>query len=243
MWRPQQWPRAPYVHVPLPLPRRRKRALGVVAGVAGLAVAVTAGAALAGGFDGGGSAPVDGAAAPSQPGAVPPSGNGGGATGAPEPSPSGAYQWVRVPAGYGVSVHADPPLVQAGTYSGDFGLTPGADAFAVEARHGTLVLLGPHDPGTLAGCRNADTPEVTSVPRRSVVPGSRLCVRSADGTITLLTVRQLTAPGTTHPSVLLDLTVWRAGGTSSPAVSPPAPTATSSAAAVRLLTDPWTPGQ
>ncbi len=232
----------------------------MVGGVAGFAVAVTAGVALAGGFDGGGSAPVDGAAAPtvqpsvqpsapsprpSAPGAAPPTvdGNGGGATGAPEPSPSAVYQGVRLPAGYGVSVRADPPLVQAGTFSGDFGLTQRADAFAVEARHGTLVLLGPHDPGTLTGCRNTDAPQVTSVPRGKVVPGTRLCVRSADGTTTLLTVRRFTASGGSRPSVLLDLTVWRVGGALPPVVSPSAPTAAPSATAVHLLTAVRAPGQ
>ena len=235
---PQQWPRAPYVHVPLPLPRRgRRKAAAAVAVAAGLAVAVTAGVVLADGSSGRGSAPVAGrppAAVPTQP--TPP-GQGGDAAGAPEPRAGTAFQGVRLPAGYGVSFHADPPIVQAGPLAGDFGFTDGADAFTVPPRRGTLALLADRDPSTLGACLTTSAAQVMSVARPLVGPGARLCVRSADGTTTLVTVRQLTPPGDPKPSAVLDLTVWRPAAAT--ATATPVPTASpTTAPTVAPITPP-----
>ena len=229
---PQQWPRAPYVHVPLPLPRRGRRgAAGALAIVAGLAVAVTAGVVLAGGSAGHGSTPVSARPPATQPPSQP--GPGGDAAGAPEPRAGTAFQGVRLPAGYGVSFHADPPIVQAGPLAGDFGFTDAADAFTVQPRRGTLALLESRDPSTLGACLTTAAAQVTSVARPLVGPGARLCVRSADGTTTMVTVRQLTPPGDPKPSAVLDLMVWRPAATPTPAptltpTSTPTTTATAS---------------
>ena len=250
--RPQEWPRAPYVHVPLPLPRKGQRqgAVRTVAVVAGLALAVTAVVALAGGFTGsGGTQPA--AQAPSSPSAGPggpaptgsPSPPGGGATGVPEPEAGTSYQGVRLPAGYGVEFRAGPPIVRAGTSNGDFGFTRQADAFAVPPDRGTLALLTPQDPATLGACRTTDAAQVTSVARTLVSEGDRLCVRSSDGTTTMVTVRQLTAPGAPQPSAMLDLTVWRpapAPPSPSSPVAPPSPGATAPTATGSPA--PTTPG-
>ena len=250
---PQQWPRAPYVHVPLPLPRKggRRGAVGGVAVVAGLALAVTAGVVLVGGFDEsrGGRPAAQGPASPSAGQGAPaptesPSPPGGGATGAPEPEEGSSYQGVRLPAGYGVTFRADPPIVRAGTFNGDFGFTARADAFTVQPHRGTLALLTPQDPTTLGACRTTVAAQVTSVARTLVSVGDRLCVHSMDGTTTMVTVRQLTALGAPEPSAVLDLMVWRPTTASptppiTPTVTlPVTPTITPSSPGVTALSTP-----
>ena len=250
---PQQWPRAPYVHVPLPLPRKggRRGAVGAVAVVAGLALAVTAGVVLVGGFDEsrGGRPAAQGPASPSAGQGAPaptesPSPPGGGATGAPEPEEGSSYQGVRLPAGYGVTFRADPPIVRAGTFNGDFGFTARADAFTVQPHRGTLALLTPQDPTTLGACRTTVAAQVTSVARTLVSVGDRLCVHSMDGTTTMVTVRQLTALGAPEPSAVLDLMVWRPTTASptppiTPTVTlPVTPTITPSSPGVTALSTP-----
>jgi hypothetical protein len=185
--------------------------------VVALAVAVTAGVALAGdvgeGHSKGGSvaATTDAKATPTVPN------EGGGATGsaeAPSPPPTlppttpEVYQGFRLPAGYALSWQASPPVARPGTYSGDFGYTPQADAFATDTNQGTLALIAPQGSGTLEECR-AGGLQTASIPRRLVIAGSRVCVRSADGTTALLTFRQLTAPGAPQPYAVVDVTVWR----------------------------------
>jgi Protein kinase domain len=202
---PGQWPRAPYVHVPVPLPRRHTHSAGVVAVVAGLAVAVTAGIALAGGFDGQSGSQARSGPVPSVAAAPP----GGDATGQPEPQAGTVYAGIRLPAGHAVAFRTGPPAVQPGTYNGDFGLTPQADAFTVQASAGTFALLGPQDPASLATCLGTDATEVTTLPLKSLSGGDRLCVRSADGTTAMVTVRQLPAHGAPDPAATFDLTVWR----------------------------------
>lgn len=237
------WARPPVPHFPphrphlphLPLrpawparPSTRGRGTGVVAAVAALAVAVTAGVALAGGFESGGDShraaaapttPAEGGAAPTARPSDPPSGTDGGAdggadegdggaTGAPEQPPGSSYQGVQLPAGYGLSLTDDPPIAHPGTLTGAIGYTENADAFATDSGHGTLTLLDPSLPGTLAGCQSGG-PESTSIPRQSVTPGSRVCVHTTDGTIALVTFRALTPPGAPTPSAGLDLTIWR----------------------------------
>lgn len=155
---------------------------------------------LAGGFGAGGST-VDGraeggsAAAATGAGPGGPSvGAGGGATGSAEAPFQRVHQGFRLPAGYALSWQAGSPVVRPGTYSGDFGYTSQADAFATDTHRGTLALLAPQGPGTLGACQ-AGSGQTASVPRRPVTAGSRVCVRSVDGTTTLLTFRQLTDPG------------------------------------------------
>jgi hypothetical protein len=180
--------------------------------VIGVALAVTAGAALAGGFDAGDSAgdrQAKGASAGATTGAAPTGpGGGGGTTGSAEEPPQGVYRGFRLPAGYALSWQAGSPVVRPGTYSGDFGYTPQADAFATDTHRGTLALIAPQGPGTLDECR-ADTAQTASIPRRLVTAGSRVCVRSADGTTALLTFRRLTEPGDPQAYATVDVTVWR----------------------------------
>jgi hypothetical protein len=213
----------------------------VVAVVAGLAVAVTAGVALAGGFTESGGTQSEArppSSAPARQGV--PSPPGGDATGAPEPEAGSVYQGVRLPAGYGVSFGADPPIVQAGTSNGDFGFTPGADAFTVRPKHGTLALLTGQDPVTVGVCRTTKAAQVTSVARSLLSPGDRLCVRSTDGTTAVVTVRQLTAPGAPTPSAVLDLMVWRTAAPSTTAPSTTVPSTTAPSTTEPGLTAPAT---
>lgn len=210
----------------------KARRRGGVVGLAVVAVGVIAGVALAGGFDGGGrdvrgrvpsGAPTAAHPAPIRPPAGRPPGGGGGGAGATGPAETpGAtvYRDVRLPAGYGLSLRDDPPTALSGTYSGDLGFTDQADAFAVDAHHGTLALAAPADPADPTGpaapeiCGSAATAQVASVPRRSVTTGTRLCVRSIDGTVALVTFRQLTPPGAPQEYATVDLTVWRLTGRS-----------------------------
>jgi hypothetical protein len=120
------------------------------------------------------------------------------------------YPGFQLRPGYALSWQGGPPVVRQGTYSGDFGYTQQADAFTTDARRGTLALLGPQVPGTPAECR-ASAAHVASVPRRSVSGGTRVCVRSGDGTTALLTFRQLTDPGAPQQSATVDIAVWRVG--------------------------------
>ncbi|HEY5837358.1 MAG TPA: hypothetical protein VIW71_26315, partial [Streptomyces sp.] len=215
----------PHLHVPLPSVRRRGG--GRVGLLAGLAVVVAAGVALAGGFDGDGrvesagrGSVLPGAAPGDGQGAVPaptdgptggpdtPGTGGGEATGAPEPVGGTVYRGVRIPAGYGVSYGPDTLLVRPGALGGAFGYTAEADAFVTDEQRGTLAMLDPEQPDTLAGCRS-ETGQVVSVPRRLLRDGSRLCVRSADGTTALVAYRRLTPPGAPDAYVTVDITVWR----------------------------------
>jgi hypothetical protein len=118
-----------------------------------------------------------------------------------------------------VAFRTGPPAVRPGTYSGDFGLTAQADAFTVEASAGTFALLGPQDPASLATCLGTDATQVTTLPLKSLSGGDRLCIRSADGTTAMVTVRQLPAPGAPDPAATIDLTVWRTLATA-PATAP-----------------------
>jgi serine/threonine protein kinase len=229
---PQDRPRPAQLRFPLPLPLPRRppasRTTGVLAVAAGLVVAVATGVALVGGFDGDGRVPGAGrggarpsAAAPTT---VPAPGTGDGpvlgmppGTGPPGPDPtpeprqSARYLGVEVPAGQSVSLEREPLEVRPGTLGGDFGYTDRADAFATDPDHGSLALLSPGRPGTPAGC-GAGAARLSSVPRRLVTGGSRLCVRSVDGSTAVVTFRQLTPPGTPDPYVTIDVVVWRVTG-------------------------------
>jgi hypothetical protein len=180
--------------------RSGRRVVGAVGAVAALVVGVIVVLALTGGFDGDGGGKGDGVAAATGTRTTGPS---SGATGS-----AGVYQGLRVPAGYALSWEGAAPVVNPGTYSGDFGFTPQADAFTVDTDQGTLALIAPQSPGTLDECRS-DLMQTASVPRRLVTAGSRICVRSADGSTALLTIRQLTAPGAPQPYAVVDLTLWR----------------------------------
>jgi hypothetical protein len=205
--------------VPLPLPRKRRKAVGVVAAVACVAVAATAAVALSSG--GGQSAvgsqePQAGLPQPS-PTTTPPAGGvpspgatspppGGGATGSP-PETGLVYQQLKLPPGHGVSLRSDPPTVGSGTYSGDFGLTADAGAFTVDRSRDTLALIDAGRAGTAATCQSSNA--VDSVQAATLGTGTRLCVRSADGTvIALVTFRQLPTRQNPDTAAVFDVTVW-----------------------------------
>jgi hypothetical protein len=184
--------------------------------VAGVAVVVTAGVALAGGYTG--SDGKDFRAVPTAPASAP-------AAGAPQPSVTGPtasaepplrggalYQGVRLPAGDALSLQESPPTVRPGPYSGAFGFTEQGDAFASDVRQGTLALLDPAMPSTLDSCTRGTAAQIPSIPRAAVTDGTRICVHSVDGTLALVTVRQLPPPGVPEPYVTLDVTVWRVVG-------------------------------
>ncbi|WP_433893495.1 serine/threonine-protein kinase [Streptomyces sp. CA-111067] len=251
------WTRPVHMHLPRPLPLRplplplhrpggrgRRRMAVLVGALAALAVVITAGVALAGGFDGssakggparaagaapstapghgtpprddgrvpttvpgGGSAPttVPGGAVPGVPTA--PGGGDGNATGAPEPQGT-IYRGVQLPAGYALVLAQDPLQLLQGPAAGNLGYSVQPDVFTTDPHAGTLALLEPGAPGTLAACRAATHPMPT-IARDRLNAGSRLCVQSMDGTAALVTFRQLTAQGEPDPRVILDITVWR----------------------------------
>ena len=211
LWHPQQWPRAPYVHVPLPLPRRRRSAAGVVAVVA--LAAVTATVAVVFGRDGGSSPPSVAAPAPTAAGSTP----GEGAT--PPATDGSVFTGLRLPAGDALSLGTSPPTLHTGTYDGDLGLTPDGDAFVVDDRHG-LVVLGPGPSASSGGpavCRGSSRQPVRKVDRAALTEGSRVCVLTADGSLTaLVTFRQLPSQQGMTPSAVLDLTVWQTRSTPVP---------------------------
>ncbi|MFJ1585871.1 hypothetical protein ACIOC1_21465 [Streptomyces sp. NPDC088197] len=209
-------------HLPhLPRPPARRRGGTVLAAVAALAVVAAVGAVLLDRSDddhrasGASTASTAPAAAPTT--SPPDSGAGGGdATGAPE-QPSGTrYAGIRLPAGSGLSLTQDPPVVLPGPFTGDIGFTPEPEAFGTDPAHGTVALLDPAAPDTLAGCRGAAAAS-PSIPRDSVSAGSRVCVQSADGTVALVVFRALTPKGAPAPSASLDVTVWRTEGRSAEA--------------------------
>jgi hypothetical protein len=223
------WHWRPPVHLPVHLPARRRRGAGaalaavVVVGAAGVALAV-------GSSDGGGgkefgaapqSSPTATATASSPPAATSPptspsaSPSGGGTT---SPLPVGdRYEGIRLAAGTSLVLQESPPAVRPGPYGGSFGFTERGDAFATDARHGTLAVLDPSTPPTLASCvaSAAGAPAAGSpaagtalVPRGTVTAGSRICVHSVDGTVALVTLRRLPMPGDPAPYATLDVTVW-----------------------------------
>jgi hypothetical protein len=213
------WP--PHVHLPRrPLPRRG--GVGVVAVLAGVALAVTAGVALAGGFtdphekDFGAAvptAPASASAASPPSAAPPPAASSPSVTVTPPVQSGGAdlYQDVHLPAGDALSLRESPPLVRTGPYGGEFGYTERADAFVSDVGRSTLSPLDPSLPPTLDSCTAAAV-RATSIPRDSLSDGSRICVHSVDGTVALVTVRQLWAPSDAQPFALLDVAVWPVAG-------------------------------
>lgn len=134
---------------------------------------------------------------------------GGDATGSPQLPDSSDYFGLRLRAGDSLSLQQDPPVFLNDPLAGSFGYTGRADAFVTDGRRGSLTLLGRDRPGTPADCLSG-TARVPFVPRRTVTGGTRMCVRSVDGTIALVTFRQLTAPGAPDPFATVDITVWRA---------------------------------
>jgi hypothetical protein len=194
--------------------------VAVVAAVAGFAAVVTVGVAVAG--RGGDPRPQAGAPAvgvpspsSSAPGATPPP--GGDATGAPEPRGGAVYRRLQLPAGDAMSLRTDPPTVQSGVYSGDFGFTQDATAFAVDAGRGTLLLVAATTPDAGATCRSGGSTApadpaapATSVATTALSDGAQLCVRSVDGTLAaLVTFRQLPVSQKAPTAAVFDLTVWR----------------------------------
>jgi hypothetical protein len=183
-----------------------------VATVAGFAVVVTAAIAFSG-QDGGGVRP-SGAVPPPVAGAPRPSPSpstpGGSATGQPQPDGGLVYQGMRLPAGDGLSLHDDPPAVSSGQYSGDLGFAADATAFTADSGRDTLTLVDAKSPATAATCQSAGPGGTAWIATSALAGGARLCVRSADGSVTaLVTFRQVPDRQTPRPSAVLDLTVWR----------------------------------
>ncbi|MEW2521888.1 protein kinase domain-containing protein [Actinacidiphila alni] len=239
---PQYRPHLPHLPHLQRTPARRRGGTVVAAvaalAVAAVAGAVVMGRTDGGGSDHrvSGAAPTSPAAggapsvrpSPSGPGATTrpadPGTGGGDATGSPEPppltpgapvTPSGPagtlYRGLQLPAGYGLSFVTDPPVLSPGPLTGDIGYTEQAEAFATEPEHGTLALLDPRAPATLAGCESG-TFERVSIPRRAVADGTRLCLRTSDGTVALVVFRAFSPLDAPAPSASLDVTVWRVGG-------------------------------
>jgi hypothetical protein len=188
--------------------------MGFGVGAAGACVAGAPTAAVA--LSSGGGQPAVGSQEPqaglpqpspstTAPGATSPP-PGGGATGSP-PETGLVYQQLKLPPGHGVSLRSDPPTVGSGTYSGDFGLTADATAFTVDRSRDTLALIDAGRAGTAATCQSSNA--VDSVQAAALGTGTRLCVRSADGTVTaMVTFRQLPTRQNPDAAAVFDVTVW-----------------------------------
>ncbi|GGX43977.1 hypothetical protein GCM10010353_68700 [Streptomyces chryseus] len=157
---------------PLPpqQPRKQNRAGLVAAGVA-VAALIGGGAYVLGQQgadkasksaqdDNGSSAPRSGAA---------PSGSADTGTKGKDPqAPKGAvYKNLRIPVGYAVMFADEPPQPEDVDvfYEGDFGYAAdmiNGDALATNQSRNSMALLGPGEPGSLAGCR-ANTRYTTSI--------------------------------------------------------------------------------
>jgi hypothetical protein len=103
----------------------------------------------------------------------------------------------------------DPPLVHSDPSGGAFGLTQQGNAFVTDPHQALLAVVDPHLPSTLDSCRSGPSPERASVPRESIEDGGRLCVHLVDGTVALVTLRQIAAPTDPERSAVIDVTVWR----------------------------------
>ena len=221
----------------LPIARPRRRTAGVAAAAVGLDVAVTAGITLGGGMGGSGHDDAHGkgfgatapAAAPTgsapQPGGTP----SGPATTVPEPGgtpsspvaptdPTGqgdpaageVYPGIRLPSGNSLALHENPPSVQPDASGGSFGFSADGQSFVAEAHQAHLTVLDPGRPPTAEACRTDTGPQLTSVPRHALSPGTgRVCVRLVDGTVALVTLRQITPPAASLQFAVIDVTVWR----------------------------------
>ncbi|MEE4542681.1 protein kinase [Streptomyces sp. V4-01] len=194
---------------PVAAPRAARRlwrgGVGMVGVLAGVAVAVTAGIALAGGrADPHGQ---DLGAAPSAAATA----SGAGASGPTQPPLRGGevYQGVRLPAGDALALPESPYTLRTGADNGAFGFTAQADAFVSDAHQATLAPLDPALPSAPDSCIGVGGVRDTLIPRGAVTAGSRICVQSVDGTLALVTIRQLPPPGDPEPYALLDVTLWR----------------------------------
>ncbi|MFI1094461.1 protein kinase [Streptomyces sp. NPDC020917] len=228
------WPHRPqFPHIPhlshfphlahLPLVRPRRRTAGVAAAAVGLVVAVTAGITLAGGLGGSGRDDARGkgfgatapAAAPTssvpQPGGTPSaSATPTDPTGQGDPAAGEVYPGIRLPSGNSLALHENPPSVQPDASGGAFGFSADGQSFVAEAHQAHLTVLDPGLPPTAEACRTDTGPQLTSVPRHALSPGSgRVCVRLVDGTIALVTLRQITPPAASLQYAVIDVTVWR----------------------------------
>jgi hypothetical protein len=181
-------PQAP----PPVVPGRRRR--GGVGGWVAVGLVVVGGVAVAGG--------VDRHRTDARPSA-------GAATVSSPAADVREYRQVQLAAGEGLVLETDPPQTLPGVENGTFGYAPDGDTFVSDPARGTLALLDPDAPGTLARCQ-ADGNRVPSVGRARLTAGSRLCVMSADGTTTLVTFSQLPAAGGPLARVTVALTVWPA---------------------------------
>ncbi|WUH90060.1 hypothetical protein OG900_08005 [Streptomyces sp. NBC_00433] len=117
------------------------------------------------------------------------------------------YHGVGLAAGNGLVLGADPPQATPDAGSGTFGYAADGASFVSDAVGGGLAVLAADAPGTLDGCRG-EAELVGSVAWTELAQGSRLCVVGADGTIAVVTLRQLTDPGGPAAHATLDLTVW-----------------------------------
>ncbi|SEN98293.1 Serine/threonine protein kinase [Actinacidiphila rubida] len=203
--------------VPPPAPghgKPRRRVVRGAVGVLAVAAAVGVGVALVGGFSRSSDARGKGFGATATAPAASPSGVPTTAPASPAPSPAAdpgdTYQGLRLPAGSAVVLRDDPPFVHPDVTGGSFGLTPRGDAFFAEPHEAWLSVPAPGLPSTLDSCRTAGGPQLTSVPRQSLAPGDgRMCVHMIDGTVALVTLRQVSAPAAPEQFAVIDVTVWR----------------------------------
>jgi serine/threonine kinase PknH len=161
-WHPQTWPRPAHPHFPLPRPPKARRNAGAFAAVAGLAAAVTAGVALAGGFG------TDHRAADGPAGALP---SAARETAAPDGSPGGVAPGRTAPGASTPAGTVPPDLGRSGAGQGAPGQGQGQ-------RQGQDQSQG-QGQGQGGGATGAPQPEATGTDYLGVqVPaGSSLSLR------------------------------------------------------------------
>ena len=189
-----------------PQPRKRNRAVLIVAGLA-VAALLGGGAYLVGqrGADDGSRNAGDGKKN---------SGTAAGGKSKAPAAPKGAvYKNLSIPIGYTVTFADDPPRPEDldVNYEGDFGYSRdivNGDAVATNQTKNTMALLTAGEPGSLAGCR-ANTRYTTSIAKDKLGRGSRICVKTGSGHYGLVIVHRFAPRESPSQFVSVDLTVWR----------------------------------
>ncbi|MFD5103328.1 serine/threonine-protein kinase [Streptomyces albidochromogenes] len=201
--------------VPPQQPRRQNRA-GLVATGLIVAALIGGGAYVLGQQDsdkGSQSARGSKGSSAPQPGATPGTADTGAKSKAPQAPKGAVYRNLSIPIGYSVMFADEPPQPEDVDvfYEGDFGYAAdmvNGDALATNQSKNSLALLGPGEPGSLAGCR-ANTQYTTSITKDKLGKGSRICVKTGSGHYGLVAVQGFSSKDSPSQFVSVDLTVWR----------------------------------
>ncbi|MGW7194665.1 protein kinase domain-containing protein [Streptomyces chryseus] len=197
-------------------PRRQNRAGLVAAGVA-VAALIGGGAYVLGqqGADKGSKSAQESKGSSAPRSGTGPSGaaDTGAKSKAPQAPKGAVYKNLSIPVGYAVMFADEPPQPEDVDvfYEGDFGYAAdmiNGDRLATNQSKNSMALLGPGEPGSLAGCR-ANTRYTTSIAKDKLGKGSRICVKTGSGHYGLVNVHGFASKDSPSQFVSVDLTVWR----------------------------------